>query len=175
MPSVTAEAAVKIASVSGLPKGLSWKSGKVKGVPASAKTYTATVKVALGTNPKKTWSYKVPMAAVALPEWARGQFSGYAATGGGESVSENFSMSVGSTGKISGKLKLGGTNWTFSASSFTTNSMIHGATNLVCTVNAKATVKVGKKNKTFTCPMGFMLVPDPDTSEIAYLCGTEAL
>lgn len=159
------KSAVSSISVSGLPSGMKYSKGVISGAPTKTGTYTVKIvfKNALKWSETFTWKMKV----LPLPEWAKGQFSGYAATADGESVSENFSMSVGSTGKISGKFKLGGTNWTFSASSFAAEAAVDGMTNLLCAVNAKATVKVGKKNRTFMCPMGFTLVPDSDTSEIA--------
>lgn len=159
------KSAVSSISVSGLPSGMKYSKGVISGAPTKTGTYTVKIVFKNALKWSETFTWK--MTVLPLPEWAKGQFSGYAATADGKSVSENFSMTVGSTGKISGKFKLGGTNWTFSASSFAAEAAVDGMTNLLCAVNAKATVKVGKKNRTFTCPMGFTLVPDSDTSEIA--------
>ena len=155
------EAAVKITKVKGLPKGLKYKAGRISGIPTKAGRYTASVTVVLATNKKKSWMCKVPFAVVALPEWARGTFTG---TVDGAPAT----MAVGSTGKISGKFALGGTNWTFSAKSFAKDSVVTGeVVRFVAAMQAKGTWKVNKSTKTTTAPLGFTLVADPGTSAIA--------
>jgi hypothetical protein len=116
--SVAGDAKVSISKVAGLPTGLSYKGGKIIGVPTKAGAFTPVVTVALSTNAKKTWAYKFPMVIVALPAYARGSFTGAVMPGGGEAAVGLAAVSVGSTGKISGKFYEGGTNWTLSAASY---------------------------------------------------------
>ena len=165
---VEGESNVSITKVTGLPTGLKYKGGKITGVPTKAGKFTASVTVALASNKKKTWVCKVPFTVVALPEWARGNFSGVV-TAGEEAAA---TMTVGTTGKISGKFSLGGTNWTFSASSFAKDSVVTGdVVRFVAAMTATGTWKdkSGKKTVTRTVklPMGFSLVADPGTSAIA--------
>ena len=165
--SVSAESKVSITKVAGLPTGLKYKSGKITGVPTKAGKFTASVTVALASNKKKTWVCKVPFTVAALPEWARGNFTGAVESPDtGEMVPAT--MSVGSTGKISGKFALGGTNWTFSASSFAKESVVTGeVVRFVAAMNATGKWKAGKSTKTASLPFGFTLAADPETSAIA--------
>ena len=179
--SVAGEAAMKIAKVTGLPKGLKFKGGKISGIPTKTGKFTASVTVALGTNKKKKWTCKVPFTVIALPEWARGKFTGMVTPGWAQPAADPLepspdsvaaTMSVGTTGKISGKFALGGTNWTFSAKSYAKDSVVTGdVVRFVATMTAKGTWKApsGKKmvSKTVTVPMGFTLIADAATSEIA--------
>ena len=91
---VAGESKVSITKVAGLPTGLKYKGGAISGVPTKAGAFTASVTVALASNKKKTWVCKVPFKVVALPEWARGNFSGVVTQGTGSPAT----MSIGSTG-----------------------------------------------------------------------------
>ena len=118
--SVVGESAVSITKVTGLPKGLKYKGGKVSGVPTKAGTFTAAVTVALGSNRKKTWAYKMKLIVSKLPGFAQGTFNGwtYAPVEGGELGIEDavrkVTISVTSAGKITasvGSLKFSGNGW----------------------------------------------------------------
>ena len=157
-PTVAGRAAVRIASVSGLPKGLSWKSGKVSGVPTVAKSYAVTVKVALTTNSRKYWTFKVPIEVRMLPGWATGTFVGGAPFGAsltsGEdaasplgAVSNQVSVTITAAGKVSGKLCDASGTWTLSASSLA--AYVPAADETPEAFTAKVTGKNGKKSRTF--------------------------
>ena len=178
--SVAGESKVSITKVKGLPTGLTYKNGKISGVPTKAGKFTTSVTVTLASNKKKAWTAKVPFTVAALPEWARGVFSGIVIPANGEWGTGNgeqgasATMSIGTTGKVSGKFALGGTNWTFSASSFAKDSVVTGeVVRFSAAMNATGTWKVyDKKTKKYATkkvklPFGFALVADPETSELA--------
>ena len=168
---VAAESTVSIIKVAGIPKGLSYKSGKVSGVPTKAGKYTASVTVALATNKKKTWVYKVPLTVAALPAWAKGTYNGMVGSTGGSPVPEEnaqaarstnglATVTVSSAGKISGKFQEYGTNWTLTAASYTVrtrgsaslpgespSSATEGDTFICTNVVAKYSWKVKEKVK----------------------------
>ena len=143
--SVKGEGAVSIMKVTGLPKGLTYKSGKVSGVPTVAKSVTAKVTVALKSNAKKTWTYSVKLNVSALPTWAVGTFRGKlydGATGEPPVVpvaKGTVTLTVGKTGKVSGKFVDTKKNaYSFTAASFKTFE--DGV------LRTKATMKYGKKS-----------------------------
>ena len=130
MVGVKYECAVQVADVfggvkysaSGLPAGLKIdaSTGVISGVPTKAKTYksvkvTATSKVTSSYKATKT----LTIAIAALPSWARGTFNGAVTVGG---VRGKATVTVGSTGKVSAKFAAGGTNWTCSATGYSTDS-----------------------------------------------------
>ena len=126
-------------SAKGLPKGLKINAttGVISGVPTKSGTFTATITVKSAANTKlKASSKKLQIVIAALPTWARGNFRG--AT---RSLDGLATISVGATGKISGKLACGGTNWTFAASSYSSASE---STNGVFVAAGTASCKVGK-------------------------------
>ena len=114
-PTIVGESLVSVTKVTGLSKGLTFKSGKVSGVPTVAKAVTAKVTVALKSNAKKTWSYSVKLNVSALPTWAVGTFKGKGTFGGKDA---DVTLTVGKTGKISGKFVAVGKQYPFTASSF---------------------------------------------------------
>ena len=111
-PKASGEAEVKIASVSGLPAELAYASGKVSGVPTTAKTNTVSVKVALKTNAKKTWTLKQRLVVEPLPAWAKGTYHG------GSEKPMQAKLTVASTGKASGKLNFAGVVWTLTGTKY---------------------------------------------------------
>jgi uncharacterized repeat protein (TIGR02543 family) len=128
---VDGESATSIAKVTGLPKGLTYKSGKVSGVPAKTGAYTATVTMALASNKKKTWMCKVKLLVGALPTWVCGTFAGAYWTNGAfaedgslttNASSASASLSVSTTGKTTGKVLFAADTWTLSASSLVTTT-----------------------------------------------------
>ncbi len=164
--SVKGESAVSITKVTGLPKGLSYKSGKVSGVPTVKKACTVTVTVALNSNKKKTWTYKVKPAVAALPAWAVGTFRGKLyepATGetpvvpvDGDPTGETpvvpvakgtVTLTVGTTGKVSGKF----VDTKKKSYSFAVGSFKSFADDVLRT---KAGMKYGKKTVTVDVAVG---------------------
>ena len=152
-------------TVTGLPKGLKYDAKKkaIVGVPSAVKTTTA--KIVVTTAAKKKVTFRLTVKVEALPEWACGNFSGVVQDDVTNAVA---TMTVGATGKISGKFRLATTSWTFSANSFTVDSVVPagapGEVRLICRATAKA--KIGKR-KTVTAPFGFTLVATPEVSAIA--------
>ena len=131
--------------MAGLPKGLTYKSGKVTGVPTTAKAVTAKVTVALKSNAKKTWTISVKLNVAALPAWAVGTFKGKGTFNGKDA---DVTLTVGKTGKISGKFVSGGKAYAFTAASFEE----YGDDGILRT--SKGTMKVGKKTYTVEVAIG---------------------
>ena len=107
-------------TASGMPAGITLAnlgggSYAFTGFTTKAGTYLVTVKATLKG---KTVTQRVALKVDALPAWAKGTFNGYIA---GEDGATNglATVTVSSVGKISGKFQEGGTNWTFTAASYT--------------------------------------------------------
>ena len=107
-------------TASGMPAGITLAnlgdgSYAFRGFTTKAGTYLVTVKAALKG---KTVTQRVALKVDGLPSWAKGTFNGYIA---GEDGATNglATATVSSVGKISGKFYEGGTNWTFTAASYT--------------------------------------------------------
>ena len=130
-------------SVEGLPPGLSYAAGVITGVPTASGTFRVRV------VPRKWWKWdgkaEFTLRVKALPEWGKGQFAGSVACrkSPGSLVRRRgvVSLTVGVTGKISGKMQLnkGGTA-TFSFASYTEQT--DGS------LTARGTAKVVKGGKT---------------------------
>ncbi len=101
----------------GLPVGLKYnaKTGEITGVPTKAGTYTVTFTATKKGEASQVATITLDIAP--LPAWAAGTFTGYI-----ESVVDGAygfaTMTVAANGKISGKIALDGTKWTFSAPSY---------------------------------------------------------
>ena len=91
-------------TIYGAPSAAS-KVDKNKGVVPS------DVKITVTTAGKSSVTYLVKLAVDPLPAWAVGNFEGVAGDG-------SATMGVAASGKVSGKIALMGTNWTFKADSF---------------------------------------------------------
>ena len=107
--------------VAGLPVGLKYdaKTGKITGVPTKAGTFTVTF---TATKGKEKETATITLKTEALPTWATGTFTGSVKcrveSGELEEEVGLATMTVAANGKISGKIALDGTNWTFSAASY---------------------------------------------------------
>lgn len=147
----------------GLPSGLKLVQDKttkayvVTGTPQSASKLTkdktayvpSVVTFTVTTAGKAARSYQVLMTILPLEAWAQGTFAGFAADVVDEGLSTNgvgvASMTVSASGKISGKYALYGTNWTFSASGYSSFEDAEETTNRVLWIDAAA--KAGKMTK----------------------------
>jgi len=90
----------------------------VTGVPSKPGTYQAAVqiskKTATATVPGTTMSFAFTVSA--LSAWAVGDFNGYVASD--ELGKGQMTMSVTALGKVTGKIAIAGSNFTFNASSY---------------------------------------------------------
>ena len=107
-------------TASGLPKGIALANlgdgnYAFTGFTAKAGTYLVTVKATLKG---KTVTQRMALEVDGLPSWAKGTFNGYIAGVDG-ATNGLATITVSSVGKISGKFYEGGTNWTFTAASYT--------------------------------------------------------
>ncbi|MBQ2624923.1 MAG: C10 family peptidase [Kiritimatiellae bacterium] len=141
--------------VAGLPSGLKFAAkdvvdsktkevlvpaNTIYGAPSAASKVDAKtghitpseVKITVTTAGKSTKTYVVRITVDPLPSWAVGNFEGSVASRG------VATMSITAAGKISGKIALDGTNWTFKADSFTIESETTGTTNLLIGLSATA-------------------------------------
>ena len=97
-----------------LPKGLSIDktTGTISGTPTKPGSYTATVTVATAAGNKLTFKIKVK---VSIYTWSKGTFNGYAFPDGGDKLGGYLTFTVGSTGKISGKVTYKGKAYPFTS------------------------------------------------------------
>ena len=137
----TALSATKV-KVSGLPAGLKFtdkgvlKKGSktvlavppntIYGAPSAASSLDrntgeakpSTVKVSVTTAGKSSAVYQLSLTVDPLPAWAVGNFEGVAGARDDGTCRGTATMGVTSAGKVSGKIAMDGTNWTFKADSF---------------------------------------------------------
>ena len=139
-------------SAKGLPAGLKIDaaSGIISGVPTKAGSFPVTVTAAGGVNTKAKPSVTIPIAIKPLPTWAQGTFTGYVQSGYEEDEDMepyyegygSVSMSVSAAGKITGKMSLNGTSYSFGATSFDMTSVTdaedEGAMSFAVVADAKA-------------------------------------
>ena len=122
--------------VSGLPSGLKFTAkdivdsktkqvtvpaNTIYGAPTAAsktgkdgKPTPSTVKVTVTTAGKSSATYEIALTVDPLPEWAVGNFDGAV----GALPNGTVSLTIATSGKISGKILEGGKTWSLSASSF---------------------------------------------------------
>ena len=151
--SATSDATV---TASGLPAGiklvnLGGGNYAFTGFTTKAGTYLVTVTATLNG---KSVSQRVALEVDGLPAWAKGTFNGYVAGNDG-ATNGLATVTVSSVGKVSGKFYDRGTNWTFTAASYTD---FDGAAYSV-PVSAKYSwkVKSGKKTVNKTVYRAFTL------------------
>lgn len=99
--------------LSGVPTRASAVDSRTKAVKPTVSTFKVS---SLG---KSSVSYKTAFVVEALPTWAYGNFSGFAAADERGVGAGAATMTVSSSGKISGKFSLFGTSWTYSATGYT--------------------------------------------------------
>ena len=154
-------------TVTKLPAGLKIDSasGIISGVPTKAGDSSVTISAAGGPGGKSKSSITVPIAISPLPEWAQGTFTGYVFGGGEEEdASEEphsdvgmATFSVSAAGKVSGKVALLGTNWTFAAASYDVSSRTEPAGTEMFAIRSE--LKSGKVAKPFSMWVGSELSP----------------
>ena len=103
-PVVASAASLPSVKVTGLPSGLSYKSGKISGVPTvvSKAGKPSTVKVAVTTAGKASKTFSIVLTVEDREPWARGTYTGpYVAEG---LTNGTMTLTVAKNGKISGKI-----------------------------------------------------------------------
>lgn len=101
-----------------LPKGLSLNAttGVISGVPKSSGKKTISIKAKSVAKPKlKSGSLKIPVNVAKLDSWARGTFKAKGVMG---TKSASLTLTVGKTGKISGKITVSKKSYSFSSASY---------------------------------------------------------
>ena len=143
---------------SGLPAGITLANlgdGRMgfTGFTAKAGTYLVTVTATLNGN---SVTQRIALRVDGLPAWAKGTYNGIVGgTGGwfyesGELPAKGLAtVTVGATGKISGKFQENGTNWTISAACYT-GVVRYDGTSSPCQVDAADTQDTCPY-QTFTC------------------------
>lgn len=122
-------------TIEGAPTSVSKVNSKTKTVTPSHVTLSASNKY------KWNGAFAFDVTVVALPSWAVGNFSGMDAAPDG-SYHGTVTLTVGKTGKISGKIAAQGTNWTYSAAAYA-GWAAAGTTNFI----VKAVAKSGKRER----------------------------
>lgn len=152
-------------SATGVPAGLSLNksTGALSGIPTRAGTFVTKIK-ATSTYNSKWYSYlTVTNRILSLPSWAKGTFSGVIENEALEDDGRgSLNMTIGSTGKMSGKALLRGTNWTLSAKSYSAASTTTGMTNLVAIGTATYVKTTGTKKVTSRTSYAFSVIPPQD-------------
>lgn len=142
--------------IAGVPTSVSRVDSKTK-LP---KPTVSTIKVT--TLGRSSVSYKIAFVIEALPPWAYGTFSGFAAAdenGRGVGIA---TMTVSSRGTISGKFGLFGTNWTYSAKGY--SGFVNAKDPAKMKFDFKGVVKYSK----FTRPIVIEVMPGVCNCSVAY-------
>lgn len=163
---------------SGLPSGLSLRHDKktddyvISGVPSSAskkskstgKVTPSKAKITVTTAGKNSKSYWVEITVKSLPAWAYGTFSGYAAQNASAAGVGVATLTVAASGKLSGKFSVSGTNWTCSASGYTSFADDQVQTNRIFRFDG--TAKAGKKSQAVLLEVTSGWLTDGSTSRL---------
>ena len=146
-------------TATGLPSGLKYANSKLTGVPTKTGAYSIKLsfKNALGW----TKSFSMKMQVKALPSWAAGTFKGKGTFNG---KSADVTLTVGKTGKISGKFIVAGKQYSFTAPSFAE----YGADGVLTTT--KGTMKYG--NKTYKVEISVAEGESGGVAEVVVVNGT---
>jgi len=174
----------------GLPQGLKLVQDKetgqyfVQGAPTAAskidaKTGIVTpskVSFTVTTAGKTSEVFGINLIVLPLPDWAQGTFTGVVDVSDDEgSSSYGFAtMSVAANGKISGKMTLNGTNWTFGASCYAwryNNSYMEDSDEYVFKSEVEA--KSGKATKWFTIDVSSLSSSGAFANGVAYSWGND--
>lgn len=140
-------------SAKGLPSGLKIDaaSGIISGVPTKAGEFSVTVTATGGVNAKAKPSVTLPISIKPLPAWAQGTFTGYVLSvfeedeeDMGYTVYGSVSMTVSAAGKITGKMLLNGTSYSFSAASYGVTSVTDEEVEEAMSFAVLADAKAGK-------------------------------
>ena len=117
---------------------------------ASSKAGTFTVTFTATKKGEKNQTATITLVTEALPAWATGTFTGYVeGTRDACPYHGSVAMTVAANGKVSGKIALEGTNWTFSAVSFSRVEYVERAGGGVATnFVVEAVAKAGKAERT---------------------------
>ena len=129
-----------------LPKGLAINSttGVVSGVPTVAGKKTIVITATSVAKPKLVSSaLKVPVNVAKLPSWAIGTFKAKGMLGG---KSGNVTLTIGKTGKISGKFTVGRKSYAFSAASYSEENLCLNGDNSFKVYSGVSKVKYGTKS-----------------------------
>ena len=102
------DAAFADCRVTGLPAGLKLVGTRITGVPTRAGNFTAVFTKGREKASSTFTVLSLPTAVVAT----------YAGTVAGDGINGTATMTVSANGRISGKIMLGGTNWTVSVNGF---------------------------------------------------------
>ena len=129
-------ASLPTVTATGLPKGLSISktTGKITGTPTKPGTYTATVTVKSAAGNKITQKVKFK---VSVPSWAKGTFYGNAHPEGASNPPAYLQFTVGSTGKVSGKVTYKGDAYSFT-SAYATCSGVNATFNPQVAIGSSA-------------------------------------
>jgi hypothetical protein len=108
-----------VVTVTGLPAGLTFNAAAraIMGAPSAAVTNRAVLVTARNVN-KTPCVLTIRITVDPLPLWAQGTFAGACALRGGAEPG-TAQMTVTAQGRVAGRLSAAGTNYTFSAASYT--------------------------------------------------------
>ena len=142
--------------IAGVPTSVS----KINSATQLPKPTVSTIKVT--TLGKNSVSYRIAFVIEALPSWACGTFTGFAAAdenGKGVGVA---TMKVSANGTISGKLGLFGTNWTYSVKGYS------GFVNAKDPAKMKFSFKGVAAYSKWTRPFAAEVIPGACNCSVAY-------
>lgn len=149
-------ASMPTVSIAGLPSGVKYDrvTGRLSGVPTKSGLFTVKVSIKNGSNATAKGEFTVEVRD--LPTWAYGTFDGTVegvVDGEGQVVGVIQSATCSNTGKLSGKLLVGGVITPFTAPSFSWFAMDKGQPifRSTATYSAKENGKTVKK----TFPLTF--------------------